>query len=293
VASHQALGVDTRVLTAAEAAEIEPLLNTSDITHVAYEPHSGYADAHATVYGFVEGAIAHGAFVRTHTPATSIVVEGGKVVAVETAVGRIATGTVVLVGGAWANQLLHPLGVDLAMEPHRVKVVLFRWPIGMDQQRKHAVIIDSTEHSWLRTAGINTTLIGIEHDPIEIDPDDYDETVDNAYIGRCRKALARRLPIFADANMLGSWAGVVMQSSDGHPVIDRIDAVPGLFLMAGDSGTSFKTAPAIGVCLAEWVIDGAPKLADLTPFRASRFAEGKPWTDPLSYSSDAEITVSR
>ena len=231
--------------------------------------------------------------MRTHSPATRIVVEGGRIVAVETAAGRIATATVVLVGGAWANQLLHPLGVDLGMEPHRVKVVLFRWPVGMDQTRKHAVIIDSTEHSWMRTAGINTTLIGIEHDPIEIDPDDYDETVDQAYVGRCRAALARRLPVFADATMLGSWAGVVMQSSDGHPIIDRIDAVPGLFVMAGDSGTSFKTAPAIGICLAEWVIDGAPKLADLTPFRASRFAEGQPWKDALSYSADAEITVSR
>ncbi len=292
VASHQAIGVDTRVLTAVEAKAIEPLLDTDDITHVAWEPNSGYADPNATVYGFVEGAIAHGAVVRTHTPATRIVTAGGRIVAVETPAGRIATNTVVLVAGGWANQLLDPLGVDLHQEPHRVKVVLFRWPIGMEQ-RRHPVIIDSTQHSWLRPAAGNSTLIGIEHDPIEIDPDSYEEVVEHDYIARCRRALAARLPIFADATMLGSWAGIIMQSSDGHPIIDRIDSVPGLFVMAGDSGSSFKTAPAIGICLAEWVLDGAPKLVDLTPFRASRFAEGRPWRDELAYNASAGITVSR
>ena len=79
--------------------------------------------------------------------------------------------------------------------------------------------------------------------------------------------------------MRGGWSGTYMRSPDGHPIIDQIPASAGLWVMAGDSGTSFKTAPAIGICLAEWIVDGAPHLVDLTPFRASRFAEGAPWLD--------------
>jgi sarcosine oxidase subunit beta len=45
--------------------------------------------------------------------------------------------------------------------------------------------------------------------------------------------------------------------------------------------------------LAEWIVDGAPKLVDLTPFRASRFAEGKPWVDELAYAEEIEQTISR
>ncbi len=41
----------------------------------------------------------------------------------------------------------------------------------------------------------------------------------------------------------------------------------------GDSGTNFKTAPAIGKCLAEWIVDGSPRTVDLRPFRSSRFAD--------------------
>jgi len=85
--------------------------------------------------------------------------------------------------------------------------------------------------------------------------------------------------MFADATMRGGWAGMIMMSPDGRPIIDQIPAVAGLYCMLGDSGTSFKTSPAIGKCLAEWIVDGKPKTVDLTPFRSTRFAEGKPcWT---------------
>jgi sarcosine oxidase subunit beta len=84
-----------------------------------------------------------------------------------------------------------------------------------------------------------------------------------------------------------------MQSADDHPIIDQVPSVPGLFLMTGDSGSSFKTAPATGVCLAEWIIDGAPKLMDLTPFRSTRFAEGTPWIDEHAYNAAEERTISR
>jgi sarcosine oxidase subunit beta len=62
--------------------------------------------------------------------------------------------------------------------------------------------------------------------------------------------------------------------------------------MLGDSGTSFKTAPAIGMCLAEWVVNGEPQTVDLAPFRSTRFAEGKPWVDENAYSPKLQ-TISR
>ena len=92
--------------------------------------------------------------------------------------------------------------------------------------------------------------------------------------------------------MRGGWAGMIMMSPDGRPLIDRIASVEGLFVMLGDSGTSFKTAPAIGRCLAEWIVDGTPRLADLTPFRSTRFAEGKPWVDEFHYGRE-RLSVSR
>jgi len=60
----------------------------------------------------------------------------------------------------------------------------------------------------------------------------------------------------------------------------------GFYLACGLSGTGFKTSPAAGASLVELILrhgerqtnrqdDGAPKTVDITPFRFSRFAEGK------------------
>ncbi len=81
-------------------------------------------------------------------------------------------------------------------------------------------------------------------------------------------------------------------SPDGRPIIDHVPQVPGLYCMVGDSGTSFKTAPAIGKCLGEWITDGRASTVDLAPFRSTRFAEGNLWRDEHDYTVDPG-TISR
>jgi glycine/D-amino acid oxidase-like deaminating enzyme len=49
----------------------------------------------------------------------------------------------------------------------------------------------------------------------------------------------------------------------------------GVYLACGLSGTGFKTSPAAGASLVELILDGAPKIVDITPFRFGRFAEGE------------------
>jgi sarcosine oxidase subunit beta len=63
--------------------------------------------------------------------------------------------------------------------------------------------------------------------------------------------------------------------------------------MTGDSGSSFKTSPAIGICLAQWITAGSSTLVDMTPFRARRILDDQLWLDPHSYGDDTELTISR
>jgi sarcosine oxidase, subunit beta len=49
----------------------------------------------------------------------------------------------------------------------------------------------------------------------------------------------------------------------------------------------FKTSPAIGRCLAEWIVKGKPETADL-----SRFAEGNSCIDSTDYGIETP-TISR
>jgi sarcosine oxidase subunit beta len=292
VADQQAIGIDTRVVDRGELREIDPFLYTDDLTVAAYEPGSGFADPNATLHGFARAAENLAVRVFEESPVTSVETTGGRVSGVVTPLGTIATDTVVVVAGSWADRLLTPLGIDLGLEPVRTQVVVFRWPPELEG-RGHRVVIDAINHSWLRPEGTRSTLIGAERSVLTADPDILDESVNAEAIPVSRRALAARYPIFANSIMRGGWSGTYMRSPDGHPIIDQIQSPRGLWVMAGDSGTSFKTAPAIGICLAEWIIDGAPRLVDLTPFRASRFAEGTPWLDARSYGDDRQLTVSR
>jgi sarcosine oxidase subunit beta len=89
----------------------------------------------------------------------------------------------------------------------------------------------------------------------------------------------------ANAPMHGGWAGVVMMSPDTHAIIDQIPSVPGLFCVTGDCGTNFKTSPAIGKGLAEWIIYGEPRSVNLRPFRSTRFAEHDPLVGTHEYGT--------
>ena len=292
VADQQRIGIETSIVDREALREIDPFLRTDDISIAAFEPGSGYADPNATLHGFARAASNHGVQIFENTPVASVRTRNGRVTSVQTPGGTIETEAVVVAAGSWADRLLKPLGIDLGLEPVRTQVVLFRWPGALEGQG-HRVVIDAINHSWLRPEGENCTLIGAERSVLAADPDTLDESIDAAAIPTSRKALAARYPVFANAIMRGGWSGTYMRSPDGHPVIDQIPAVPGLWVMAGDSGTSFKTSPAIGVCLAEWITEGSSRLVDLHPFRSTRFAEGAPWLDATSYGDDRRLTVSR
>ena len=49
----------------------------------------------------------------------------------------------------------------------------------------------------------------------------------------------------------------------------------GFYLACGFSGTGFKIGPAMGLCMAELIIDGRATTVDIRPFGLSRFSEGK------------------
>jgi sarcosine oxidase subunit beta len=289
VDDQERLGIKTAIISTDDLQRMMPGIRVDDIGAAAWEPDSGFADPSATTFAFAAAARQLGVAIRTECEATAIVTAGSRVVAVETSQGRIDTPVVVLVPGAWGNALLAPLGLDFGLVPHRVQISVFRWPEDV-RQRPHMVIIDSIHNSWLRPEGWSSSLIGVELGVGHADPDQFPEGVDAEYVALCREKLSARFPAFARATMRGGWAGMIMMSPDGRPIIDHIPSLQGLYVMLGDSGTSFKTSPAIGKCMAEWIAHGQPRTCDLFPFRSTRFAEGQPWVDQHHYGGRGTIS---
>ncbi|MDW6093768.1 NAD(P)/FAD-dependent oxidoreductase [Vibrio rhizosphaerae] len=81
--------------------------------------------------------------------------------------------------------------------------------------------------------------------------------------------LRKAWPIFEQAEIEESWAGVIDITPDSNPIIDRIPAIPGLTIATGFSGHGFGTGPAAGQLAADIVTDAAP-LIDPSPYRFER-----------------------
>ncbi len=292
VAVQQGLGINTQVVSAAEVATLAPMVRNDDFNIAAWEPESGYADPVATTYGFARRAAELGVAIRIQSPVTAINTEGGRVTGVTLAGGEeISAPVVVLTGGAWANDLLLPLGLDFGLAPQRIQVAVFHWS---PELTGHPVVIDAFHSSWLRQEGPAGTLIGVELGEQGTDPHAFSEAIDAAEVERCRKALVSRIPTMAGTPMRGAWAGMIMMSPDGRPILDHLPEYPGLFCIIGDSGTSFKTAPAIGQAMAEWIVRGEPQLLDLAPFAAARFQDGRTWLHEHRYGPEEDhATISR
>lgn len=287
----QGVGVNTWVIGPNDIKEIDDRINVDDIPAAAWEPDSGYAEPSATAFGFADAAVSLGASVRTGLEATKIVVENGRVTGVETPEGTIATERVLLAGGAWAPRLLAPLGLDYGLKPRRVQVCVLRRPETV--ARRHPVIIDGVHIMWMRSEGEFGSLVGLEIEHADANPDDFDEGISETFISETKRVAALRMPILGHAPLRGGWTGVLTVSPDAHIILGDEPSVPGLTLAIGDSGTNFKTGPAIGQCLTEVITDGKATTVDIAAFRPTRFAEGKPLIGAHEYGDEGVTDVWR
>jgi len=101
------------------------------------------------------------------------------------------------------------------------------------------------------------------------------------------RSLARRLaelfPGAAHLRLIRSWAGIVENTPDGLPVIDRL-AAPDNVVVATMSSVGFGLSPASGKAISELVLHGCCLFADLGALRLARFAGTPPdWRERLGW----------
>jgi sarcosine oxidase subunit beta len=123
IARQNAHGVRSRLIDAAEAKELCPLIEVGDVLAAAFCPDDGTATPEAVVQGYAYGAREHGARVETHCEVTGIDVRDGTVEAVQTERGSIATGTVVCAAGPWSQPVAAFAGVALPVVPMRRQIL--------------------------------------------------------------------------------------------------------------------------------------------------------------------------
>ncbi len=251
LALQHALGVPSRELSVEEACELVPQLDPEGLVAATFCDLDGYATPEAVVQWY-----ARGLDVRQGWEVTRIDVDRGRIVAVETTRGRIATGVVVCCAGAWSKAVAATAGVSLPVEGERRWLHFTARDGGLPE--RVPLTIDFQSGFYFHREGPGLVFGGRE------------PTLEELAV-----RAARRLPVLADLPVQASWWGYYEVSPDRNALVGET-AEPSRFLYAtGFSGHGFQQAPAVGEHVAELVAGREPTL-DLSAFSVDRFARGEP-----------------
>ena len=272
VAMHRRVGIATSVIGPDEVARLIPGVVTDDVVVAAYEPLSGYADPTATAAGFLAAARREGAGYVGGARAR-VVVDGDRVVAVETDDRRISTPIAVDAAGAWAAEVAAGAGVQVPVEAWRHDTAFFGLPAGRDN--RFPIVIDQAAEVYFRPEGRDLMLVGLESgNTIGGSPDRPQEDLSASTLAAMVDAVCARLPWMDAGTLRTAYGGQDGITPDQHALLGQAGP-DGFYLDCGHSGTGFKTAPAVGLALSELILDGAAESVDIAPFSLDRFAAGR------------------
>ncbi len=275
VEMQQRLGIATRVVGPTEVAGILGGAATEDITVGAYEAGSGYADPSGTAAGFLAAACrgTSGARVIQGCRVDAVLVEGEAVVGVETVRGRFAAPVVVDVAGAWAAELGRTVGVDIPVEPWRHPTAYFGLPPGRGPD--FPIVVDERNQVYFRPEGREMMLVGLESgNVLGGSPDRPLGAPQPGDLEEMGSRVCARVPWMADGTLRTAHGGQDGITPDQRAILGPAGP-DGFYLACGFSGTGFKTAPAVGACLAELILDGRATIVDIAPYSLDRFATGQ------------------
>src|SRR5262249_14092530 len=270
--TNKLLGVDSRLVSREEIADMVPGLDTSDRPHQPilaglYHPPGGIIRHDAVVWGYARGADRLGVQIHPQTEVTAIDVRDGRVEGVVTTRGAIKTRTVVNATAGWCSTIGRMAGVELPIMTHPLQALV-------TERLKpwlHHVIVSATLHVYVNQTDRGEVVIGEEIDPYP----SYSQRSTFRFLQNAAAHTLELFPCLGRVKVLRQWAGLCDMPPDFAPIIGPVREVGGFILDVGWGTYGFKAGPAAGSRVAEYIHTGV--LPDvLRPFALERFANLQP-----------------
>ncbi len=262
----QSLGVPTRLVTPPEAGEIFPGLRTDDLIGGTYCHVDASGNPSDAAQGYSFQARRRGVEIRREEQVVGIDVAGGRVTAVRTDKETYRTPVVVDAAGPHVREIAAMAGVDLPARPFRRQVFICDPPADMPREIPFTVDMDT---GWYVHAEKSGTLLlaGTDKDNRPgIEPE-----VDWSGLDRVAEAAWKRVPLLQEMKLRSAYCGVRTLTPDYHAIVGRVPDVAGFICATACNGHGFMHAPAVGLLLAEEILDGAAHSLDISPLAITRF----------------------
>ncbi|HLI66230.1 MAG TPA: FAD-binding oxidoreductase [Caulobacteraceae bacterium] len=276
------LGYRVSDLDPKQVRELVPLASEKTIggVHLHY---GGHANPQRTVQAYAWALQDLGGRIQQHTRVEGIVVESGRVVAVETAAGRIGADALVVAAGPQTGMLLAKVGVRLPLGYGRAEMIVTEpaplMPIGG---------ADGNGLYGRQTLRGNLAFGGGPHEWIEMGEAGPPGRPTSPVTRSLARRVAELMPGAARLRVIRSWAGTFENTPDGRPVLDRLDE-PANLVVATMSSVGFGLSPASGHAVADLVLEGRCSFADIDKLKLERFAntpedwlERRGWLPPAA-----------
>ncbi len=262
---HKRLGHPVDLLDVKQVQDAVPLAGDKHFGGVHYR-FGGHANPQRTAQAYAWALQDLGGRIIQHNPVTGFETAGGKVTAVKTATGCYGCDSVVVAAGPQTAALMAQLGIDVPLANARAEMIITEpapmMPIGG---------VDGHKLYGRQTMRGNLAYGGGPHEWINVGPAGPAARPSTPLMRNLASRLAELLPKAAHLNVIRSWAGVIENSPDGRPIIDRLTS-PDNVVFASMSGVGFGLSPASGHAIRDLVVDGKCSFADIGILGLSRFA---------------------
>ena len=279
VAMGRRIGFDIDHLPIHEVAAKLPYMRTDDLLDACYCPTDGHLQPAELVAAYRQVGGDHGVEFRTNCRVLEVVIEAGAARGVKTPDGEIHAPVIVNAAGPWsyliadlAETALPTAALGhyyLTTRPHDAHVVDRNSPAVRD---RHHRIYSRPESGGLIVGiyGEETLIYDMKSLPADFDMSAMKTRRDDIHVATLIDAARQRFPWINERTPLTVTTGIMTFTPDGNPLCGAMPDIEGLFHCSGFCGHGIVQSPAVGVIMADLILDGRTQY-DIAAIEADRY----------------------
>ncbi|WP_299413677.1 FAD-dependent oxidoreductase [uncultured Sulfitobacter sp.] len=268
------MGIPSQMLSPHEVKEHWPALVIDDVQSGFFVPSNGQVNPLDVTIALSKGARQKGAHVFEQTLVERLEIRNGKVVAVVTDQGTIATEQVLIAGGMWSHLFAKSHGITVPLHAAEHFYVVTEPVAGLPSSQPILNIMEERNY-WKEDAG-KILIGGFEAQgkawaKAGIPKDfEFDELpFDMEHVEQDLMRMFARMPSLENMGIQTFFNGPESFTPDGRPYLGPAPEVKGVFLATGMNSNGILNSGGTGLTMAEWMIDGAPSRS-MAPLLAAR-----------------------
>jgi len=264
------MGVDARFLTPEALAELWPMINLEGVLGASFVPSNGQVNPLDVTQALAKGARQKGARIFENTKVSKVVTRDGKVVAVETDRGAIATTKVVLAAGMWTHKFAKDLGIAVPLQAAEHFYLVTEAIPGLPKTLPIMTVADERSYwkedagkllvggfeakgkAWAPEDGIPSTF---EFDSLPFDMEHVEPILEQAFA---------RVPRLAEAGIQLFFNGPESFTPDGRAILGPTAEIEGLYVATGMNSNGILNSGGVGRIMAGWIKNAMPEKSMLS-----------------------------